>query len=105
MASEPRTENGNRVRNAGVRMALKLLPDDMLSEAPRHLEAYLQEQLRQVEPETGEAGACYLMAPQADGSLKIMIVTLDESSAVRRVVRTTTLDDIFRSILEVMRQL
>lgn len=105
MKEEKPKTNDNRIRNAGLRMALKLLPDDLLAAAPRHLEGYLNDQLMKVEPEEGESGACFLIAPQPDGSLKALTVTLDEKSTVRRVVGSTTIQEIFRSILEGMKEL
>jgi len=100
----PKTKE-NRIRNAGLRMALKLLPPDLLAAAPQHLENYLADQLKKVEPESGEAGACYLISPQPDGSLKVMTVTLDEGATVRRIVGSTTIQEIFASILEGMKGL
>ena len=97
--------NESKLKAAGLRMALKLLPTDVLNAAPAKLEEYLKERLAQVEPETDEAGACYLIAPQADGSLAVLTVTLDEQNTVRRVVSQTTIGEIFGAILNNMKEL
>ena len=95
-----------RLKAAGLRMALKLLPPDLLNAAPQHLENYLKQRLEQVEPERHEAGACYLIAPHAkDGHLRVMTVALDEQNAVSRIVSETTLDEIFKAILDNMKEL
>lgn len=92
--------NESKLKAAGLRMALKLLPPDILNQAPAKLEEYLKERLRQVEPEEGEAGTCYLIAPQADGGLAVLTVTLDEQNTVRRVVSQTTIGEIFTAIIK-----
>lgn len=104
MDKEPKT-NESRLRSAGLRMALKLLPQDLLSKAPAVLEGYLKERLSQVEPMSDEAGACFLIAPQADGSLSVLTVTLDEKNAVSRVVERTDLNVIFQSLLNNLKEL
>lgn len=98
--------NESKLKTAGLRMALKLLPPDLLNAAPQHLENYLMERLKQVEPERHEAGACYLIAPDnKTGRLRIMTVTLDEQNAVSRIVSETDLNELFRSILDNMKNL
>ena len=98
--------NESKLKAAGLRMALKLLPPDLLNAAPQHLENYLRQRLEQVEPERHEAGACYLIAPHSqDGHLRVMTVALDEQNAVSRIVSETTLEEIFASILENMKEL
>lgn len=98
--------NENRIRAAGVRMALKLLPPDLLDQAPATLEKYLLNKLADVEPERNEAGTCYLIAPNnTTGALRIMLVTLDEQSAVNRIVKETSLSELFREILEGMKEI
>ena len=98
--------NESKLKAAGLRMALKVLPPDLLKAAPQHLENYLKQRLEQVEPERHEAGACYLIAPHAqDGYLRVMTVTLDEQNAVSRIVSETTLDEIFKAILDNMKEL
>lgn len=95
-----------RLKAAGLRMALKLLPPDVLAQAPAKLEAHFAERLRNVSPHEGEAGACYLIAPHAhDGHLRVMTVALDEQNAVSRIVSETTLDEIFKAILDNMKEL
>lgn len=104
--TDSQNKNESRLKSAGLRMALKLLPPDLLNAAPQHLENYLKEKLRQVDPERHELGACYLIAPHAqDGHLRVMTVTLDEQDAVSRIVSETTLEDIFASILDNMKEL
>ena len=106
MKTATKNQNETRLKTAGLRMALKLLPTDLLNAAPRHLENYLKQRLEQVEPERDEAGACYLIAPCAqDGHLRVMTVALDEQNAVSRIVSETTLDKIFTSILDNMNEL
>ena len=102
--TEPKT-NESRLKSAGLRMALKLLPPDLISKAPQLLESYLMERLSHVEPESNEAGACYLIAPQADGTLAVLTVTLDEKNAVSRIVEKTDLSVIFQSILNNLKEL
>lgn len=81
-------------------MALKLLPADLLEKAPEHLEALLKDRLRAVEPATGEAGVCYLIAPAADGHMQILTVGMDEQNAVTRVVAQSNFAQIFNALLE-----
>lgn len=98
--------NESKLKAAGLRMALKLLPPDVLAAAPARLEEYLKQRLEQVEPERHEAGACFLIAPHAhDGHLRVMTVALDEQNAVSRIVSETTLDEIFKAILDNMKEL
>ena len=98
--------NEAKLKNAGLRMALNLLPPDLLKAAPQHLENFLKQRLADVEPERHEAGACYLIAPHAkDGHLRVMTVTLDEQNAVSRIVSETTLEEIFGAILDNMKEL
>ena len=100
------SSNESKLKAAGLRMALKLLPPDLLKAAPQHLESYLKQRLADVEPERHEAGACYLIAPHAhDGHLRVMTVTLNEQNAVSRIVSETTLDEIFKAILDNMKEL
>ena len=96
----------NRLRNAGLRMALKLIPPDLLDQAPATLEKYLLDQLADVEPDRHEAGTVYLIAPDDQtGALRLMLVTLDEQCAVSRVIRKTTLSELFRQILDEMKEM
>lgn len=92
--------NESRIRGAGLRMAMKLIPQDLLDQAPATLEKYLLNQLADVEPERHESTACYLIAPDdTDGGLRIMLVILDEQCTVTRIVKKTTLGELFRQIL------
>lgn len=87
-------------------MALKLIPDDLLLQAPATLEKYLLNQLTDVEPHQNESGACYLIAPDnTTGALRLMLVTLDETSAVSRVIKTQTILELFRQIIEGIKEL
>lgn len=98
--------NDTRLKSAGIRMALKLLPPDLLQAAPLHLEAFLKTRLADVEPDRHEAGACFLIAPDTkDGHLRVMTVTLDEQNAVSRVVQRTSIGEIFASIIDNMKEL
>ena len=98
--------NERRLRNAGLRMALKLIPPDLLDQAPATLEKYLLDQLRDVEPERHEAGTVYLIAPDDQtGGLHLMLVTLDEQCAVSRVVKKMTLSELFNQILNGIKEL
>lgn len=98
--------NEAKLKAAGLRMALKLLPPDLLNAAPQHLETFLRQRLEQVEPERHEAEVCYLIAPNAtDGHLRVMTVTLDEQNAVSRIIGETTLEEIFNAILDNMKEL
>lgn len=104
MSQEPKT-NESRLKSAGLRMAIKLLPPDLLSKAPKLLESYLMERLSHVEPERNEAGACYMIVPQPDGRLVVMTVTLDEQNTVSRVVDRTDINVIFQSLLNNLKEL
>ena len=98
--------NESKLKAAGLRMALKLLPPDLLKAAPQHLENFLKQRLADVEPDRHEAGACYLIAPDTkDGHLRVMTVALDEQNVVSRIVSETTLAEIFASILDNMKEL
>jgi hypothetical protein len=98
--------NETKLKAAGLRMALKLLPPDLLNAAPNHLENFLKQRLEQVEPERHEAGTCYLIAPDTkDGHLRVMTVTLDEENAVHRIISETTINEIFSSILNEFKEM
>lgn len=103
--------NESRIRNAGLRMALKLIPPDLLEQAPATLEKYLLGQLADVEPERHESGTCYVIAPKdnspgtAPGALHIMLCTMDEQCAVSRIIKDTTFSELFRQILEGMKEM
>ena len=93
--------NESKLKTAGLRMALKLLPPDLLNAAPQHLENYLMERLKQVEPERHEAGACYLIAPDnKTGRLRIRTVAIDEQNAVSRIIEETDFNELFQAILK-----
>ena len=95
-----------RLRNAGLRMALKLIPQDLLDQAPATLEKYLLNQLKEVEPERHEAGKCYLIAPDdKTGGLRIMLVTMDEQCAVSRIASVITFKELFQKIIEGMKEM
>ena len=99
-------ENDKRIRNAGLRMALKLIPDDLLDQAPATLEKYLLNQLADAEPDRHEVNAVYLIAPdETDGGLRIMTVMLDEQCCVSRILKKTTLSELFRQILSEMKEM
>lgn len=101
-----KNQDEKRLRNAGLRMALKLIPQDLLEQAPATLEKYLLGQLTEVDPERHEAGACYVIAPDdTDGGLRFMLCTMDEQCAVSRIVKKTTLSELFRQILEGMKEM
>ena len=92
--------NESRIRGAGLRMALKFIPQDLLDQAPATLEKYLLNQLSDVELDSQEVSSCYLIAPNdVDGGLRIMLVTMDETCTVIRIIKKTTLGELFRAIL------
>lgn len=95
----------SKLKTRGLKMALSLIPDDMKAAAPKALEEYLQGRLREVEPMTGEAGAAYLMVPQSDDTLRIMLVCLDENSTVTRIVSQTSLADICSKIMDGLKKM
>ena len=98
--------NESRIRGAGLRMALKLVPDDLIQQAPDTIEKHLLNKLADIEPMTGESGSCFLLAPDnTTGALRLMTVTLDEESRVNRIIDTTTLGDLFRQILDSLKEL
>lgn len=102
----PKDKNETRLRNAGLRMAMKLIPEDLMLQAPATLEKYLLNQLTDVEPFQNEAGACYLIAPDNNtGALLVMLVALDEQSTVTRVVKKQTISELFRQIIEGIKEL
>ena len=99
-------DNEKRIKAAGIRMALKMIPQDLLDQAPATLEKYLLKQLTEVEPDRHEVNACYLIAPDdTDGGLRIMLVTFDEQCSVSRVIKKTTFSELFRQILGEMKEL
>lgn len=99
-------KNETRLKAAGIRMALKLMPPDLLQAAPLHLEAFLKTRLADVEPDRHEAGACFLIAPDTkDGHLRVMTVTIDEQNAVSRIASETTISEIFKAILDNMKEM
>lgn len=94
-------DNEKRIRNAGLRMALKLIPQDLLDQAPATLEKYLLNQLSEHDP-----SSCYIIAPdQTDGGLRLMLVTMDDNCAVDRIHKKTTLSELFRTILDEMKEM
>lgn len=97
--------NDSRIKAAGLRMALKMLPPDIMAAAPAKLEEYLAGRLRQVEPEQGEAGTVFMLTPQRDGHLAVLTVTLDEQNTVRRIVGHTDITEIFGLILDGLKEM
>lgn len=102
---KPKTKSENRLRTAGLRMALKMIPDDLMKAAPAHLEKYLLEQLSKVEPETDEAGTVFMVAPQRDESIAVFTVTLDEENRIRREIKKTTMAELFGQIVNNLKEL
>lgn len=99
-------QNEKKLRNAGLRMALKLIPKELLDQAPAQLEKFLLGQLTDVEPIQTESGACYLLAPDNNtGALRLMLVTLDEESRVSRIIKQQTLSELFNQILDGLKEL
>lgn len=98
--------NESKLKAAGLRMALKLIPQDLLDQAPATLEKYLLGQLADVEPFQGEAGTCYLLAQDSQtGALRLMLVALDEESRVSRIVKAQSLSELFNQILNGIKEL
>ena len=98
--------NENRLKAAGLRMALKMVPQELIDQAPAKVEGYLKGLLEEVELERHEAGACFLVAPDRNtGALRIMIVTLDEQNAVSHIAKETTTAEIFDLILKNLKEL
>lgn len=98
-------DNDDKLKARAVKMALRFIPDSLMESAPRHLEEFLNERLKAVSPETGESGAVYMMVSQPGKSMKILLVTLDESSTVRRIVSQTTMAEIFAQIMDGLRKM
>ena len=106
MTNETKNNNENRLRNAGIRMALKLIPNDLLQQAPSVLERYLADQLKGVGLVLGESGTCYLISiDEHTGALNMMLVTLDMKCRVSRIIKTMTINDLFNKILEGIKEL
>lgn len=100
------SQNENRLKSAGLRMALKMIPDDLVQQAPATLEKHLLNKLADIEPMTGESGSCFLLAPDnTTGGLRLMTITLDEESRVSRIIDETTLGELFRQILNNLKEL
>lgn len=98
--------NETKLKAAGLRMALKLIPQELIDQAPATLEKYLHNELADVEPMTGESGSCFLLAPDnTTGAMRLMTVTLDEESRVSRIIKTTSLSDLFRQIIDSLKEL
>lgn len=98
--------NESKLKSAGLRMALKLIPQELLDQAPAALEKYLLNELTDVEPMTGESGSCFLIVPDSNtGAIRVMTVTLDEECRVKRIVKVTSLSDLFRKIVAGMKEL
>lgn len=98
-------KNEEKLKAAGLRMALKLLPADLMDKAPEHFEAFLNDRLRSVEPASGEAGVCYLIAPDNEGHMQILTVGLDEQNTVTRIVGQTNMAEIFNQILDGLKKI
>ena len=99
-------DNEKKIRNAGLRMALKLIPKDLLDQAPATLEKFLLGQLADVEPMQNESGTCYLLATDNNtGALRLMLCTLDEESRVSRIIKQQTLSELFAQIIENVKEL
>ena len=87
-------------------MALKLIPQELIDQAPAPLEKYLLNELADVEPMTGESGSCFLLAPDnTTGAMRLMTVTIDEESRVSRIIKTTSLSDLFCQIIDSLKEL
>lgn len=87
-------------------MALKLIPQELIDQAPATLEKYLLNELADVEPMTGESGSCFLLAPDnTTGAMRLMTVTIDEESRVSRIIKTTSLSDLFCQIIDSLKEL
>ena len=106
MSEENKNQNENRLRNAGLRMALKLIPNDLMQQAPATLEKYLANQLLEVQPKLNESGACYLISPDDQtGALRLMLVTLDTECRICRILKVMTITELFNKILEGIKEL
>ena len=92
--------NEDKIKAAGIRMALKMLPKDIMDAAPRHLETALTERLQKESPCQGEAGICYLLTPDDGGHIKVLLVGMDEQNTVTRVVAASDLAEIFTTMLD-----
>lgn len=106
MSNPTDNTNETRLRAAGIRMALKLIPQDMMDSVPATIEAYLAAQLAEVEPIEGESGACYLIAPaEAKGRLSLKLVALDGQCAVCRIIKESTVTELFKKVIAEIKQI
>lgn len=94
----------NKLKAAGVRMALRMIPADLLEGAPAKLASYLNERLARVELAEGETRAAYLLAGQGE-QMTVATVVMDAHGTVTRVAETTTLNLLFSQILNQLKDL
>ena len=94
----------NKLKAAGVRMALRMIPADLLEGAPTKLASYLNERLARVELAEGETRAAYLLAGQGE-QMTVATVAMDAFGTVHRVVETTTMNLLFSQILNQLKEL
>lgn len=92
-------KSASRTREAGLRFLMKMLPEDLIKAAPAMIEKHIAQKLRDVLPEPGEAGACYLIAPQPGEKIKIMLVTMDNEGGIRRIVSILETAELFNAIM------
>jgi len=97
-------EKNNKLKAAGVRMALRMIPADLLEGAPAKLASYLNERLARVELADGEARAAYLLAGQGE-QMTVATVAMDAHGTVTRCFGTITLNELFSQILNQLKDL
>lgn len=98
-------KNEDKLKAAGLRMALKMIPDELVEKAPQHLETFLTERLKAVAPMTDEVGVVYLITPDQEGHMQILTVGMDEKNTVTRLVAKSDFSQIFKSLLDNLKNL
>ena len=92
--------NEEKLKSAGMRMVLKLLPNNLLAQAPAMFEQALNAKLQEVAPAEGEAGVCFLLMPDEQAHMQVLTVALNEQNTVTRVAAKISLADIVAQLLQ-----
>ena len=98
------TQENSRIKAAGVRMALRMIPDDLMAQAPSRLAEHLNARLHDVQLEQGEQLAAYLLAGQGD-TMNIATVAMDGQGRVtRRIGDTLSMEELFNNIINQIKE-
>jgi len=90
----------NRLRNAGLRMALKMIPDDMIAAVPAKIAAYLNERLAKIELKNDEERAVIMLSDFGENEMLVNTVTVNADGIIERVVEHTELTTLMNMLIK-----